>query len=125
VHLLLASRTDPDLPLARLRVRGHLGEVRNSELRFTRAETQDFLTQRMGLALSETDVALLQARTEGWIASLQLAALVLQKHADPSAYVQILSGSQRFLLDYLRKRSSQVCLKRCKTSCCRPAGSTV
>ncbi|WP_201387889.1 LuxR C-terminal-related transcriptional regulator [Ktedonobacter sp. SOSP1-85] len=103
VHLLLASRTDPELPLARLRVRGHLGEVRNSELRFTQEETQDFLTQRMGLALSETDVALLQARTEGWIASLQLAALVLQKHADPSAYVQILRGNQRFLLDYLRE----------------------
>ncbi|GHO47759.1 LuxR C-terminal-related transcriptional regulator [Ktedonospora formicarum] len=103
VHLLIASRTDPDLPLARLRVRGHLGEVRNNELRFTQEETQDFLTQRMGLALSETEVALLQARTEGWIASLQLAALVLQKHADPSAYVQKLSGSQRFLLDYLRE----------------------
>lgn len=103
VHLLLASRTDPDLPLARLRVRGQLGEVRHIELRFTREETQDFLTQRMGIALSEKDVELLQARTEGWIASLHLAALVLQKHADPSTYVQTLSGSQRFLLDYLRE----------------------
>ncbi|GCE15560.1 LuxR C-terminal-related transcriptional regulator [Tengunoibacter tsumagoiensis] len=103
VHLLLPSRTDPDLPLARLRVRGHLGELRNSELRFTREETQAFLTQRMGLALSEADIALLQARTEGWIASLQLAALVLQNHATPSIYVQTLSGSQRFVLDYLRE----------------------
>lgn len=103
VHLLLASRTDPDLPLARLRVRGHLGEVRHSELRFTQEETQDFLTQRMGLTLSERDVELLQARTEGWIASLHLAALVLQKHADPSTYVQTLSGSQRSILDYLRE----------------------
>ncbi|WP_201373147.1 LuxR C-terminal-related transcriptional regulator [Ktedonobacter robiniae] len=103
VHLLLASRVDPELSLARLRVRGRLGELRNAELRFTQEETQDFLTQRMGLTLSETDVELLQARTEGWIASLQLAALVLQKHADPSAYVQTLRGNQRFLLDYLRE----------------------
>ncbi|GCE29994.1 hypothetical protein KDA_54780 [Dictyobacter alpinus] len=103
VHLLLASRTEPDLPLARLRVRGHLGEVRHTELCFTQEETQDFLTQRMGIALSERDIELLQARTEGWIASLHLAALVLQKHADPSAYVQTLSGSQRYLLDYLRE----------------------
>lgn len=103
VHLLLASRTDPDLPLARLRVRGHLGEVRTTELRFTREETRDFLTQRMGITLSERDVELLQARTEGWIASLHLAGLVLQRHTDPSAYVQTLSGNQRFLLDYLRE----------------------
>ncbi|GHO53588.1 hypothetical protein [Ktedonobacter robiniae] len=103
VHLLLASRIGPELSLARLRVRGRLGELRNTELRFTREETQDFLTRCMGLALSETDVELLQARTEGWIASLQLAALVLQKHADPSAYGQTLRGNQRFLLDYLRE----------------------
>jgi LuxR family maltose regulon positive regulatory protein len=103
VHLLLASRTDPDLPLARLRVRGHLGEVRHTELHFTQEETRDFLTQRMGIALSARDVELLQARTEGWIASLHLVGLVLQKHADPSTYVQTLSGNQRFLLDYLRE----------------------
>lgn len=103
VHLLLASRIDPDLPLARLRVRGHLGEVRTTELRFTQEETRDFLTRRMGITLSEMDVERLQARTEGWIASLHLVGLVLQKHADPSAYVQTLSGNQRFLLDYLRE----------------------
>ncbi|GHO47786.1 LuxR C-terminal-related transcriptional regulator [Ktedonospora formicarum] len=103
VHLVLASRVDPDLPLARFRVRGSLGEIRTTDLRFTREETQHFLTQRMELALSETDVGLLQTRTEGWIASLQLAALVLQNHADPSIYVQTLSGSQRFVLDYLRE----------------------
>ena len=103
VHLLLASRTDPDLPLARLRVRGHLGEVRTTELRFTQEETQDFLIRYMGITLSEKDIELLQARTEGWIASLHLAGLVLQKHTDPSAYVQTLSGNQRFLLDYLRE----------------------
>ena len=103
VHLLLSSRVDPDIPLSRLRVRGYLGEIRDTDLRFTREEAQHFLVESMGLALSESDVALLEARTEGWIASLQLAALFLQKQTDPSASVQTLSGSQRFLLDYLRE----------------------
>ena len=103
VHLVLASRVDPDLPLSRFRVRGHLGEIRTTDLRFTQEETQIFLTQSLRLVLSEGDVKLLQERTEGWIASLQLAAIVLQKHADPSAYVQTLSGSQGLLLDYLRE----------------------
>jgi LuxR family maltose regulon positive regulatory protein len=103
VHLVLASRVDPDLSLSRFRVRGYLGEIRDTDLRFTREETHRFLTQSMGLALSESDIALLEARTEGWIASLHLAALVLQKHTDPSTYVQTLSGSQRFLLDYMRE----------------------
>ncbi|GHO78249.1 hypothetical protein KSD_60200 [Ktedonobacter sp. SOSP1-85] len=86
-----------------MRVRGHLVEIRDTDLRFTREETQRFLTQRMGLALSEADITLLEARTEGWIASLQLAALFLQKQTDLSASVHLLSGSQRFLLDYLRE----------------------
>ncbi|GHO80951.1 LuxR family transcriptional regulator [Ktedonobacter sp. SOSP1-85] len=103
VHLVVGSRVDPDLPLSRLRVRGHLVEIRDTDLRFTREETQRFLTQRMGLALSEADVTLLEARTEGWIASLQLAALFLQKQTDPSASVHMLSDSQRFVLDYLRE----------------------
>ncbi|GHO98245.1 LuxR family transcriptional regulator [Reticulibacter mediterranei] len=103
VHLVMGSRVDPDLPLSRLRVRGHLVEIRDTDLRFTREETQRFLIQRMGLALSEADVTLLEARTEGWIASLQLAALFLQKQTDPSASVHMLSGSQRFVLDYLRE----------------------
>ncbi|GLV55400.1 LuxR family transcriptional regulator [Dictyobacter sp. S3.2.2.5] len=103
VHLVLGSRVDPDLPLSRLRVRGQLVEIRDTDLRFTREETQRFLTQRMGLALPEADVTLLEARTEGWIASLQLAALFLQKQTDPSASVHMLSGNQRFVLDYLRE----------------------
>ncbi|GHO49734.1 LuxR C-terminal-related transcriptional regulator [Ktedonospora formicarum] len=103
VHLVLSSRVDPDFPLARLRARGHLFEIRNTDLRFTQEEAQSFLIRRMGIALSERDVALLEARTEGWIAGLQLAALVLQKQADPSASAQTFNGSQRFLLDYLRE----------------------
>ncbi|GHO50501.1 LuxR C-terminal-related transcriptional regulator [Ktedonospora formicarum] len=102
VHLLLASRVDPELPLPRLHLRGQVSEIRDSDLRFTLEETQRFLTQSMGLVLSKANIALLQTRIEGWIAGLQLAALVLQKQADPSAYVSTLSGSYRFLLDYMR-----------------------
>ena len=103
VHLLLASRVDPDLPLSRFRARGHLGEIRDTDLRFTPAETEHFLTQSMGLALSESEVALLEGRTEGWIASLHLAALMLQKQTDLSASVHRFSGNQRSVLDYLRE----------------------
>ncbi|HXR66542.1 MAG TPA: AAA family ATPase, partial [Ktedonobacteraceae bacterium] len=103
VHLLLASRVDPDLPLSRFRARGHLGEIRDTDLRFTQAETDRFLTQSMGLALSESEVALLEDRTEGWIASLHLAALMLQKQTDLSASVHRFSGNQRSVLDYLRE----------------------
>lgn len=103
VHLLLASRVDPDLPLSRFRARGHLGEIRDTDLRFTQAETDHFLTQSMGLALSESEVALLEDRTEGWIASLHLAALMLQKQTDLSASVHRFSGNQRSVLDYLRE----------------------
>ena len=73
MHLVLATRTDPELPLSRFRVRGQLSEIRSSDLRFTREEATSFLLQRMGLPLSEEDVAILQRRTEGWIAGLQLA----------------------------------------------------
>ncbi|GHO81524.1 LuxR family transcriptional regulator [Ktedonobacter sp. SOSP1-85] len=103
VHLVLASRVDPDLPLSRFRARGQMLEIRDTDLRFTREEAQHFLTQSMGLPLSERDIELLETRTEGWIASLQLAALFLRKQTDPSAGVQMLRGSQRFFLDYLRE----------------------
>ena len=78
LHLVVASREDPPLPLARLRARGHLTEVRAADLRFTPAEAVEFLNRVMGLALSEEEVAVLETRTEGWVAGLQLAALALQ-----------------------------------------------
>lgn len=103
VHLVLATRTDPELPLSRLRVRGQLIEIRSSDLRFTQAETTDFLLQRMDLPLSEEDVATLQQRTEGWIAGLQLAALSLRKQQDLSGWVSDFAGSYRYLLDYVQQ----------------------
>ena len=103
LHLVLATRTDPELPLSRLRVRGQMIEMRDRDLRFTRAETSSFLTQGMGLPLSEEDVATLQQRTEGWIAGLQLAALSMRKREDLSAFVKDFAGSHRFLLDYVQQ----------------------
>ena len=78
MHLVIATREDPPLPLARLRARGQLTELRATDLRFTPAEAADFLNQVMGLGLSAEDVAALEARTEGWIAGLQLAAISMQ-----------------------------------------------
>ncbi len=103
LHLVLATRTDPELPLSRLRVRGQLLEIRDRELQFTQEEAASFLTQGMGLPLSEGDVATLHQRTEGWIAGLQLAALSLNKREDLSAFVKDFAGSHRFLLDYVQQ----------------------
>ncbi len=103
LHLVLATRTDPALPLSRLRVRGQMIEIRTSDLRFTQAETTSFLLQSMGLPLSEEDVATLQQRTEGWIAGLQLAALSLRKRQDLAGFVKDFAGSYRYLLDYVQQ----------------------
>ncbi len=101
MHLALASRSDPLLPVARLRAGGELTEMRASDLRFTPAEAASFLTEMMGLNLSAADVAVLEARTEGWIAGLQLAALSLRERDDVSGFIAGFAGSNRFVLDYL------------------------
>ncbi len=85
LHVVLVTRTDPELPLSRFRVRSQLIEIRDRDLRFTQEEAAGFLTQGMGLPLSDGDVATLHQRTEGWIAGLQLAALSLRKREDLSA----------------------------------------
>ncbi len=102
MHLVITTREDPNLPLARLRVRGQLTELRTADLRFTAAETVAFLNQMMGLDLSAANIAALEARTEGWIAGLQLAALSMQGHQeDTAAFITAFTGSHRFVLDYL------------------------
>jgi LuxR family maltose regulon positive regulatory protein len=101
LHLVIATRADPPLPLARLRTRGHLTEIRAADLRFTSLETTALLTRIPGLPLSREDIAALEARTEGWIAGLQLAVLSLQGRADISASLKALTGSQRYIIDYL------------------------
>src|SRR5947208_16327762 len=101
MHLVVATREDPQLPLARLRARGQLSELRVKDLRFTPSEAAAFLEQAMGLDVSAEQVATLEARTEGWIAGLQLAALSLQGRADVGSFVESFSGSHHFVLDYL------------------------
>ena len=109
MHLVVTTREDPQFPLARLRARGQLTELRAVDLRFTPSEAAEFLNQMMGLNLSAEDIVALEARTEGWITGLQLAALALQGslsmqgHAsrDTSRFIQSFTGSHRFVLDYL------------------------
>ncbi len=101
VHLVLAGRADPPLPLARLRAAGELLEIRAADLRFTPAEAAAYLNEVMGLTLAESDVAALEARTEGWIAALQLAALSMEGRDDPAAFVAGFAGDDRFVVDYL------------------------
>jgi len=101
MHLVIATREDPQLPLARLRARGQLTELRATDLRFTPSEAAAFLNQVMGLNLSAQDIARLSTRTEGWIAGLQLAALSMQGHQDTASFIRSFTGSHHFVLDYL------------------------
>src|SRR5947209_7104040 len=101
LHLIIATRADPPLPLARLRARGHLTEIRAADLRFTAEETAAFLTRALGLELSDQDIATLEARTEGWIAGLQLAALSMQGRKDIPGFLEAFTGSHRYIIDYL------------------------
>ncbi|MEM9163752.1 MAG: hypothetical protein AAGC54_11880 [Cyanobacteria bacterium P01_F01_bin.4] len=101
MHLMIASRADPPLSLARLRSHGDLTELRVSDLRFTPDEAAAFLNQAMGLEISAADVAALEQRIEGWITGLQLAALSLQGREDISDFVAAFSGDDRYIVDYL------------------------
>ncbi|MDH4208968.1 MAG: hypothetical protein OEV76_08835, partial [Anaerolineae bacterium] len=101
MHLVIASREDPPLPLSRWRARGQLLEVRQADLHFSLEETGDFLRQVMQLQLSPADVAAIHKRTEGWIAGMQLTALSLQGRDDAHELIQSFSGSHRHILDYL------------------------
>ena len=100
-HLVIVTRVDPALPLARLRARGELLEVRAEALRFTSEEARSFFAERMGLALSDSDVETLVARTEGWPAVLQLAGLSLAGRTDASRYVRDFAATHRFVLDFI------------------------
>ena len=100
-HVVLATRADPPLPLARLRARGELVELRARDLRFTAGEAMQYLRDGMGLALDEQQVAALDQRTEGWIAALQLAALSMQGRTDVGAFIAGFTGDDRYIVDYL------------------------
>ncbi|MGD8626029.1 MAG: hypothetical protein PVJ34_15940, partial [Anaerolineae bacterium] len=110
LHLVLLTREDPPLPLARSRANNQLTEIRAADLRFSQPEAAHFLNEVMGLSLSPGDVAALETKTEGWIAGLQLAALALQprlagrEEVAPSAFIEALSGSHRFIMGYLTEQ---------------------
>ncbi len=107
MHLLIATREDPSLPLARLRARGQLTELRAADLRFTPAEAAEFLNRAMRLNLSAEDIAALESRTEGWIAGLQMAAISMQGITDTTGFIQSFTGSHHFVLDYLMEEVLQ------------------
>jgi LuxR family maltose regulon positive regulatory protein len=101
MHLALLAREDPPLPLARLRARGELADIRQGDLRFTVEEAAAFLSSRAGAELAAEDVGALQHRIEGWAAGLQLAGLLLREQDDPRAFIQSFTGSSRYIMDYL------------------------
>lgn len=104
MHLVIASRVEPPLPLAQLRARGQMAEIKASHLRFNGEEIGRFFGEVVGLDLDESSLGMLEERTEGWIASLQLAALALQGRKDPAAFIRSFSGSHPFVMDYLAEQ---------------------
>jgi LuxR family maltose regulon positive regulatory protein len=107
LHVVIASRADPALTLARLRARGELAEIRAADLRFTPDEAAAYLNEVMGLDLGASDVAALEARTEGWVAALQLAALSMQGRGDIAGFIASFAGDDRYIVDYLAEEVLQ------------------
>jgi LuxR family maltose regulon positive regulatory protein len=101
IHFIIASRADPPLPIARLRGRGQVAELRQNDLRFTLDEASEFLNKSQSVDLSDNDISALTTRTEGWAAGLQMASASLAEQIDVSAFIQEFTGSNRFILDYL------------------------
>jgi LuxR family maltose regulon positive regulatory protein len=101
LHVMITTRVDPPLPLARWRARGALSELRAADLRFTPAEAATFLVESMELPLEPADVLALDVRTEGWVAGLQLAGLAMRDHDDRAGFISAFAGSNRFVVDYL------------------------
>jgi LuxR family maltose regulon positive regulatory protein len=124
VHVMLASRADPRLSLARLRARGQLAELRAADLRFSPDEAAVLLREATGRDLSEGAVVALTTRTEGWAAGLQLAALSLGGQADVAEFVTTFSGSHRYVLDYLTEEVLALQTEQVRGSCWRPPSST-
>ena len=101
MHLVVASRSDPPWPLARLRVGNQVTEVRSKDLRFSREEATQFLNEIMNLKLTADQIEKLEQQTEGWIAGLQMAAISMQKRDDVSEFLESFSGNHHFVMDYL------------------------
>ena len=113
MHLVIATREDPQLPLGRLRARGHLTELRATDLRFTPGEAAAFLNQVMGLSLSADEITALETRTEGWIAGLQLAALSMQGREDIPAFIRAFAGDNRYICGLSGRRGPAASARPC------------
>lgn len=105
VHVVIATRSDPPLPIARLRSQNQVNELRANELRFTADETAEFLNRIFHLSLTSEQISILENRTEGWIAGLQMAALSMQGRLDIPHFIEAFSGSHRFIMDYLTEEA--------------------
>ncbi len=105
VHVVIATRSDPPIPLSRLRARGQLSEIRADDLRFAPVEATCFLNQVFGLELTQEQIIKLENRTEGWIAGLQLAGVSMQGRLDIPQFIEAFSGSHRFIMDYLAEEA--------------------
>lgn len=101
MHLIISTRADPHLPLARLRARGQMVEIRANDMRFNQSEIAEFMNQIMELNLYEENIYALEIRTEGWITGLQLAAISMQGNNDISGFIESFTGSNRYIIDYL------------------------
>jgi LuxR family maltose regulon positive regulatory protein len=101
LHLVISTRSDPPLPIARLRGQGQLSELRQTDLRFTIDETTEFLNRVMGLHLSADEISILASCTEGWIAGLQMAAISMRGQEDIADFIRDFTGSNRYIIDYL------------------------
>jgi len=112
LHVLILSRTDPPLPLALLRGRGQLTEIRLADLRFTNKDALAYLHEGMKLTLPETEVETLNNKTEGWAAGLQMAAISLQGTQEPDHFIQTFGGSNSYILDYLTDEILERFLKK-------------
>ena len=119
MHLVITTREDPGLPLARLRARSQLTELRAADLRFTSSEAADFLNQVMGLNLSVEDTSILENRTEGWVTGLQLAALSMQGKQDVASFIRAFAGDHRYIVDYLVEEVIQRQFEPVRVSCSR------
>lgn len=121
MHLVILSRADPPLPLSRLRVRRQMVEVRASDLRFTKDEAALFFNDSMSLDLTNEEIEVLESKTEGWVAGLQLAGLSLEGRSDRSEFVASFSGSNRYIIDYLideviSRQTKELQIFLCQTS---------
>ena len=104
LHLVIATRAEPPLPLARLRLGNELLEIRAEALRFSLEEVATFFKQTVELELTNDEVAALAERTEGWVAALQAAALSLREQADVASFISTFSGSHRYIMDFSHRR---------------------